>query len=111
MRFPAPSSSSPSRTFLADLERSDQVELATTTCSIRLRLELERFVIERSNQRLVIGGDDDDARVGDGVAPSILLFVVADQGAARHEHVAVDDGALDPGMPADPHPRHQNALV
>ena len=45
------------------------------------------------------------------MAPSILLFVVADQGAARNEHVAVDDGALDPGMPADPHPRHQNALV
>ena len=37
--------------------------------------------------------DDHDAGVGDGVAPAILLGVVADERAARDQDVAVDDRA------------------
>ena len=50
-------------------------------------------------------------RVGDGVAPAILLRVVADERAARDEHVAVDDRAPDARVPADAHARHQDALL
>jgi hypothetical protein len=61
--------------------------------AIRLGLELQRLLAERSDERLVVGRDDDDAGVGDGVAAAISLGVVADQRAARDEHVAVDDRA------------------
>ena len=45
------------------------------------------------------------------VAFAIFLGVVADQCAAGDEDVAVDDRAADPGMTADPHARHQDALL
>ena len=62
-------------------------------------------------QRLVVGRDDDDARVGDGVAAPIFLGVVADERAARDQHVAIDDRAADARVPADAHARHQDALL
>ena len=62
-------------------------------------------------QRFVVGGDDDDALLGDGVTAAILLGVVPDQRAARDQHVAVDDRPADPRVAADSNARHQNALL
>src|SRR5882724_2336975 len=85
--------------------------LPPATAAVRLRLELERVLVQRSNERLIIDGDDDDARVGDGVAAPIFVRVVADERAARDEHVAVDDRASDARVAADPHARHKNAFL
>ena len=55
--------------------------------------------------------DDDDAGIGDGVAPAIFFGVEADQRAARNEDVAVDDRAADARVAADADARHQDATA
>ncbi len=39
----------------------------------------------------------------------VLVRVVSDESATRDEHIAIDDGASDPGMTADADARHENA--
>ena len=75
---------------------------------ICIRLAGERSSSISSDERLVFQRDDDDAAVADGVAAAILLRVVADERAARDQHVAVDDGAADLRVPADADARHQD---
>ena len=43
-------------------------------------------------------------------AAAIFFGVEADERAARDQHVAIDDGALDPSMASDAHARHQDAF-
>src|SRR5437762_3144758 len=85
--------------------------LRASSPSIRLGLEFQCLIAERSDERLVIGGDNDDSAVSHGVAPFILFDVVADQRAARNQHVAVDDGPSDPCVPSHAYTRHQYALL
>src|SRR5262245_48676188 len=85
--------------------------LSSAAAAVGLGFERQSLLVERSDERLVIGGDHDDAGVRDGVPAPILLRVVADARAARDEHVAVDDGPADAGVAADTHARHQDALV
>src|SRR5207244_3961103 len=79
--------------------------------SVGVRLDPQRVLAERADERLIFRGDDDDARVGDGVAAAILVGVVANQGAARDQHVAVDDRAPDARVTADADAGHQDALL
>src|SRR4051794_37343165 len=80
------------------------------TAAIGFGFETQRLFTDRPDERLVLGGDDDDAVFGDGVTPAILFTVVADDGAARNQHVAVDDRAPDLGMASDANVRHQDRL-
>src|SRR5205814_4872397 len=80
------------------------------TPSIGLRFELERVLAQRSDERLIVWCHDDDAGVGDGVAPAIFFHVVTDQGASRNQHVAIDNRASNPRVPADADARHEDAL-
>ena len=70
-----------------------------------------RLLADRADQRLIVGGHDDDAAVGDGVAAAILFRVEADERAARNEHVAIDDRAADARVPPDAHAGHQDRLL
>src|SRR5579864_5380667 len=78
--------------------------------SIGFGLEAQRVLAERADQRLIVCRDDDDAGIGDGVATAIFLQVVADERAARDEHIAVDDRAPDPRVASHPNAGHQDAL-
>src|SRR4051794_11955546 len=77
--------------------------LTTAAAPIRLGLEAQRLFGHWSDERLVVNRDDDDAGVGDGVTPAILLGVVPDERAARDQHVAIDDRAADPRVSSDAH--------
>src|SRR5205823_9493442 len=57
--------------------------------AIGVGFEAERLFAERPDERLVVGRDDDDALVGHDVAAPIFFEVVADEGAAGNQHVAV----------------------
>src|SRR6476646_8305522 len=69
--------------------------LPSAAAAIGLCLELQSLLAERCDERLVIGGDDDDAGIRDGVSAAILFEVVADARAARNQHVAIDDRPAD----------------
>src|SRR5262245_27325697 len=45
------------------------------------------------------------------MALPVFVEVVTDQRAARNEHVAIDDGAPDASVAADPDAGHQDALL
>src|SRR3989442_12545881 len=77
---------------------------------IGLGFELQRLFVQRTDERLVLGRDDDHAGVGDGVTAPILFLVVPDLRAAGDEDVAVDDRAANVRVPTDANSRHQNAL-
>src|SRR3974377_490780 len=47
--------------------------------------------------------DDDNAAVGNGIAGTIGLLVVADDRALRQLHMAIDDGAADARVTPDIH--------
>src|SRR6266852_6079044 len=49
--------------------------LCASAAPVGVRLEAERLLAERSNVRLVVHGDDDDAGVGDRVAAAVFLRV------------------------------------
>src|SRR5262249_33918753 len=85
--------------------------LSSAAAAVGLCFQRQSLVAERSDERLVIGRDHDDAGVRDRVTAPILLGVVADARAARDEHVTVDDGSSDAGVAPDAHAGHQNALV
>ena len=79
--------------------------------AIEFLLVGQRRRLDLADVGLVVGGDDDDAALGDGVALAIFLGVVADSRAAGDEDVAVDDGAADTRMAADADTRHQDTLL
>ena len=79
--------------------------------AIGFRFRAQRLFGDRSDQRLVVGRDDDDAALGDGVATAILFDVISDERAAWNQDVAVDDRPAKPRVPAHPHARHQNRLL
>src|SRR6516164_10909137 len=58
-----------------------------------------------------MSGDDHDPGLGDSMPPPILLLVVADQGAARNQDIAVDDRSPDASVPADADAWHKDALL
>src|SRR6476620_2099524 len=87
--------------------RPDFSAAALVSPAIELGFVAQGFFRNFADIGRVLGGDDDDAAVGDGVAAAILVGVVADERAARDEDVAVDDGPADPGVPADPDAGHQ----
>src|SRR4029077_4462788 len=89
-----------------DAARSD-----AAAAPIRVRLEAERLFAERTNQRLVARRDDDDARFGHGVTATVFFEVVADERAARDEHVAIDYRPADARVAPDSYAGHQNALL
>src|SRR5687767_13352009 len=77
------------------------IDLSSSAAPVGFRLESQRFLARRSNQRLIVGGDDDDPRVGHRVPLAVFLGVVADERAARNQDVAVDDRALDLRVASD----------
>src|SRR4029079_16421240 len=86
------------------------LELHHRAAAVRLELRLEGFFADRTNQWLVLGGDDHDARVRDGVTTGIFFGVESDERAARDEHVAIDDRAANARVPSHPHTRLQDGL-
>jgi hypothetical protein len=66
-------------------------------------LEAERLVAHRLDERIVVGRHPPphDAFSVTGVAAAILVGVVADDRAARDEHVAIDDRLADPRVAPD----------
>src|SRR5690242_18187428 len=60
------------------------------------RFRTQRLFADRTDERLVLRGDHDHSALGHRVTPAILIRVVANERAARNEHVAIDDGAADP---------------
>src|SRR4051812_11664031 len=85
--------------------------LASTASPIGFGFESQHVLAERADQGFIVGRDDDDAVVGDGMAPPIFLGVVADERAPRDEHVAIDDRAADPRVAPDADAGHQDALI
>ncbi len=47
------------------------------------------------HEALLASRDNDDAALGHGVAAPVLGRIVPDDGAARHDDVAVEDGSPD----------------
>src|SRR3954469_10050930 len=96
---------------MSELSASSPARGSAAAPPVGFGLELEDLFVEHADQRLIVGGDDHHAGIGDSVAPAIFFQVVADQGAARDEHVAVDYRAPDARVTADAHARHQDALL
>src|SRR5579862_5318315 len=59
----------------------------------------------------VVAGDDGDAAFGDEITLAVGLGVVADRGAFRNVHIAIENGFADAAAPADANVRKQNAIV
>src|SRR4029077_1108285 len=89
---------------IARVDLGDFHSLSSAAAAVGFRFELQSLLAERCDERLAIGGDDDDAAVRDGVPAAILLEVVADARAARNEHVAIDDGPADARVTAHADP-------
>src|SRR5262245_22505291 len=85
--------------------------LASTAAAVGLGFELEDLLAERADERFIVRGDNDHAVVGDGMAAPIFVGVVADEGAAGNEHVAIDDRLADARVASDAHAGHQDALL
>src|SRR5215510_15152961 len=85
--------------------------LPSAASTVGFCFKLQGLLAERSDERLVIGRDYDDAGVRDGVPAPILFEVVADARAARYEHVAIDDGPADAGVAPHAHAGHEDALL
>src|SRR5436190_19101660 len=68
------------------------------------------FAVNRADAGLIVGRDDHDAAFRDGMAPPVFDGIEADDGASRHHHVTVDDGAPDARVTADPHAGHQDRV-
>src|SRR5687768_14870449 len=85
------------------------VDLRTAT--VEIRFDAEGIFANRIDEGLVISGHDNDAAFGHRVAATVFVEVEADAGAARDEHVAIDNGAPDPRVPADTNAGHQNRTV
>src|SRR6516162_7738652 len=85
--------------------------LSSAAAPVGFCFERQSLIAERSDERLIISGDHDDAGVRDGMPAPILFEVVADAGAARDEHVAIDDRPTDARVASDAHTRHQDALL
>src|SRR4051794_9160974 len=90
---------------------SREAFLRSASAAIGLRFVAERFIAWRTDERLVVCRDDHHAALSDRVALPIFGGVVADEGAAGDQHVAIDDRAADARVPADPHAGHQDALI
>src|SRR5262249_29539262 len=74
-------------------------------------LHLSCLFYDLAYQRLIVHRHDDHAGVADGVTAAILVGVVADHGAARDQHVAVDDGVANLRVPPHADARHQDRSV
>src|SRR2546421_6395906 len=78
---------------------------------IRVRFEPERVFAEGTDERFVICRHDDDALIGDDVAPAIFFEVVADEGSAWNQHVTIDDRVTDSRVPSHADAGHQDAFL
>src|SRR4029077_57647 len=56
----------------------DSPPLTPTAAAVSRRLEAQRFLAQRPDERLIVDRGDDDAGLGDGVPAAIFFGVVAD---------------------------------
>lgn len=79
--------------------------------AIGVGLCVQRVIAYRSDQWLILGGDDDDAGFRDGMPSPILGGVETDQRSARNEDIAVDDRPSESSVTTDTNARHEDRLL
>src|SRR5690606_8054975 len=79
--------------------------------SIDFGFERKCPLVERTDIRMIVCGDHDNAAFADRMASRVFSGVVANPGAARDEYVPVDDRIAQLRVTPHAHAGHQNAVV
>ena len=81
------------------------------TAAIGVGLCVQRVIAYRSDQWLILGGDDDDAGFRNRMPSPIFGGVETDQRSARNQDVAVDDRTSESSVTTDTNARHEDRLL
>ena len=81
------------------------------TAAIGVGLCVQRILAYRSDQWVILGGDDNDAGFCDRMPSPIFCGVETDQRSARNEDITVDDSPSESSVTTDTNAWHEDRLL